>query len=1143
MQVGVGFSDSPDTVRAGEEAAIAAVSRARQKEHCDLVLLFSTAAHEPAVLNSAVRSVVGSEARIYGGGAAGVITNETFGYAGSQVGLVCFWLSDGEMQAALVDGLSNNEEAAGARLGELLKRPDRGAQSPLLLFYDAVAKTENGMQLMMATYLLKGLEQTLGYRPDICGAGLQGDHAGTPYPLFADDELGYNHAVGFCFAENIQIRSAIMHGCRPATGYYTVTKADGPKILEIDGVPALDFLDGILGPALQPEDYPFFLLFGINHGEKWREYSEDSYASRLCLGIEPAERAVVMFEPDMAAGTRFQIMYRAMELDYIAPKIEALFAEVGEQEEAVFAMYIDCAGRCAGYGGTDLEDAYAVQQAVAKRVPLLGLYTGVEIAPLGGKPRGLDWTGVFCLFVQSRDGSAVPAHPSRPAVWEPAAAAAPAAAYQPTLADLNGLNEDNVRKILSLDLQSIRLRHEMEQKRRGFRLLAELSASLQKSSMTGSFFGSVATKINATLNMQRTVVLVPKGSTGLFVAQVLQGYTVAEKEQLAGRYIKVDRELILAREPVIVTAAAADEQRFKTLREALKLPYFIAATVRIQDKLEALLLTGRLSEQQPFLSRLSSGEAETVQALAALMSTVIVNQRLAAAEESTRIMQNATPQACLFWNERGRLTDCNRAALHLFGVADKAELLAQYDKLMPKYQQDKRLSEEVFKEYLMNAFYHGESRFEWLYKDLQGVRLPAQVTIVRVPRGEGYSMVGYLHDQREQQKALDEVKRAKELAEENVRIKNEFLTSISKEVQAPMNGILKMAQAVEDLTDFSEEARSQIDNGLHSVNMLMATINSILDYSNLEGGKIELEHKLFSLADLVNSVRNLWADEAERKGITLQYAIAPQTPYFAVGDEVRLQQALFNLVANAVQYTFEGGVRIQVRAEDVGYPGHLRFIFEIADTGIGIEPELQAELFLPITDKGVTHRGDKGGLGMGIAVTRSLAILMNGDIDLISEPGGGSTFSLSALLEIPRQETAAVPAAEVGEETYDFSGLQVLVAEDNLLNQMILKGILEKAGIVLVQAHNGVEAVKAVKKSHYDLVFMDVEMPEMDGLTATELIRRDEACAGLPIIGLVLSPSAEETAEYQRKGMNDQLEKPLEVRQVYEMIAKWRPQK
>lgn len=397
MRVGVEYSENPDTTAAGMQAALDALQQAGETGPCDLVLLFSTARHDAYVLREAVASVVGASVRIVGGGAVGAITNDRFGYAGDQIVLACVWLKHVQCDILAEGGSLDGEEKVGRRLGQKLSEIGTTPDSPVVLFYDAIDRTKGDVRLLMATYILAGMEQSLGFLPDLTGAGLQGDFLCTPIKQWIGTEVAEHRAIALAFHGDIRVDSVIMHGCRPATGYYTVTKADRQTILEINGEPALRFMDKLLGTTIPPEDYPFFLILGVNKGEKWGEFDENSYASRLCLAIDKEREGIVMFEPDMIEGTEFQIMYRSLDLDYMAPKIEDCFARLNNRK-AVFALYIDCAGRAAGYAGIDLEDAFVVQKTVAGRVPLLGIYTGVEIASIEGHPRGLDWTGVFCLF-------------------------------------------------------------------------------------------------------------------------------------------------------------------------------------------------------------------------------------------------------------------------------------------------------------------------------------------------------------------------------------------------------------------------------------------------------------------------------------------------------------------------------------------------------------------------------------------------------------------------------------------------------------------------------------------------------------------------------------------------------------------------
>ena len=397
MRVGVGYSENPDSSAAGKSAVLEALNESGRSDPCNFVLMFSTARHDADALRSAVSAVVGASVPIYGGGAVGGITNDHFGYAGDQVVLACVWLDGVRCDALVEGGLLDDETEVGRRLGKRLGEIGATGETSVVLFYDAIDVSGGVLRMIMATHLLAGIEEGLGVLPDIVGAGLQGDHVCSPAGQWLGDGIGNHQAIALAFSGEVHIDSVIMHGCRPATRYYTVTKADGQTILEINDQPALEFVERLLGGAITRNEFPFHLILGVNRGDKWGEYDEDNYASRLCLAIDESRRGIVMFEPDMVEGTEFQIMYPTLDPGYMRPRIEGAFAGLGDREP-VFALYIDCAGRAAGYGGIDLEDAVVLQESVAGRVPTLGIYTGVEIASVRGRPRGLDWTGVFSLF-------------------------------------------------------------------------------------------------------------------------------------------------------------------------------------------------------------------------------------------------------------------------------------------------------------------------------------------------------------------------------------------------------------------------------------------------------------------------------------------------------------------------------------------------------------------------------------------------------------------------------------------------------------------------------------------------------------------------------------------------------------------------
>ena len=1124
MKVGVGYSDHPETTAAGKQAIERALQQAERTNPCDMVLLFSTAQHDQSVLLESVAAAVGDSIPIYGGGAVGVITNEYYGYAGDQIGVACFWLDGVQCDVLTEGGMKESEEETGKRLGQRLAQLGTTPDSPVMLLYDAVDATE-GLRLLMATPLLAGIEKGLGFFPDLTGVGMIGDLACSPAQQWTGNSVSASNAIALAFSGDIQVDHVIIHGCRPATQYYTVTKASGPVILEINGQPAISFIDELLGSAIPPERYPFFLIFGINHGDRWGKFDENNYASRLCLGIDKASGGIVMFEPDMVEGTEFQIMYRSVELDYIKPKIDQIFADMGDREP-VFAMFIDCAGRCAGYAGSDLEDAPVIQKAVAGRVPVLGVYNGVEVAPIGGEPRGLDWSGVFCLFSQSKDGSggsakkaAAESHAWKSHLESPAS-------QEVSLDAMVRMCEQNVAKILSLDTTSTAVRIELEQKRRGFALLAELAVSLRQNASYENAFIPVARRVNAALNMQRSVVL-EKQADGLFSAVVLQGYSAEEKIALAGRRIDVPPELLDTDHPVLVTGADSAD-RLKDLRETLGLPYFVSSPVFLGGELFAVLIAGRCVEMVPYFTRLSHGDGETIQAISALLASVLSEQRLIAAEERNRIMVDAMPIPCMFWDENGSLTDCNQAAVSLFGVSSKEELLARFYTMEPEHQPDGSLSRKKGDEIVKTAFVSGMVKFEWTHLTATGELLPVESTLTRVPKGEGYTLVGYIRDLRDQESAA-----------RYARAKNEFLASISHEIRTPLNAIQAMARIADDTKNISKEQQNLIHRGVQSITLLTSAIESILDFSKIDSGQIALEAAEFSPRDLAEGICDMARPNAEEKSLSLRTFFDADVPDKLLGDAARLQQVLFNIIMNAVKFTETGGVEVRIYRNNGNTADTIPLIFEVRDTGIGICESQIEKLFTPMFSIESAYSRKHTGLGMGLAVSNGLATLMGGKITCESRLGEGSVFRLHISLSLPEDKSSAAEESSILIGTEKLRGLRILVAEDNRINQMIMKELLTSVGCETTFAENGIKALECLHEGVFDVVLMDIQMPEMDGLTATAQIRSDPRFSTLPVLAMTANVGAEHVAESMKAGMNAHLSKPVDVAKLYRALNKW----
>ncbi len=397
-KAGVGYSDLSDSHGAGVAAAKMAMERGGIVR-ADLVLLFSTSKHDPARLSAGVREVVGRDARLMGGYAVGIITHDFLSYDGSEVGVAILSSDTAQIHMFLETGLNDNETATGEALGRQIANSGVPADADMLLFYDTVNLVSGAFKMNMATPLVLGMSRALKTWPNVAGMGMIGDMQLQPTWQWFDDRIEQQAAMALMLSGGVRMDTVILHGCRPASGYRTITKTDGATVLEIDGRPTLGVIAEMLGPdvGLSWEDYAFFVTLGVNRGEKFGEYREEDYANRLCIGVDTERQGMVMFENDLEPGMEVQIMRRSLDFQYIGERVKRLLA-MAEGRKPLFAFYIDCAGRAAAYSGLDEEEAVEVQKALPADIPLLGVYSGVELAKVGGHVQALDWTGVLCLF-------------------------------------------------------------------------------------------------------------------------------------------------------------------------------------------------------------------------------------------------------------------------------------------------------------------------------------------------------------------------------------------------------------------------------------------------------------------------------------------------------------------------------------------------------------------------------------------------------------------------------------------------------------------------------------------------------------------------------------------------------------------------
>ena len=348
--------------------------------------------------------------------------------------------------------------------------------------------------------------------------------------------------------------------------------------------------------------------------------------------------------------------------------------------------------------------------------------------------------------------------------------------------------------------------------------------------------------------------------------------------------------------------------------------------------------------------------------------------------------------------------------------------------------------------------------------------------------------------------------------------KSDFLALMSHELRTPMNGMLGMAHALRG-TPLNQAQSEYLDMMVLSGGNLMAILNDILDLSKIETGKLELNAEPFDLRDAATQVFQIWSEIGAAKGVALRLDIPADAPRWLHGDVLRVRQIMLNLVSNAVKFTPEGKVTLSLATGAAG-----EVLIFVSDTGSGIDAETQIRLFAPFTQGSASIARRHGGTGLGLSICRKLARLMDGEISLESELGVGSTFRVT----LPLPPCAPAPTLAAASDRLELEGGRVLVVEDNQVNQAVAVAILGAAGLHVVVASDGLEALERLRADAFDLVLMDVHMPRMDGVEATGRIRAGEAGRrSIPIIALTADAMTGERERLMSLGFDDLHPKPI----------------
>jgi len=390
----------------------------------------------------------------------------------------------------------------------------------------------------------------------------------------------------------------------------------------------------------------------------------------------------------------------------------------------------------------------------------------------------------------------------------------------------------------------------------------------------------------------------------------------------------------------------------------------------------------------------------------------------------------------------------------------------------------------------------------------------------------------------ERRKATEgELVKALDAAEAAGRAKDEFLANMSHEIRTPMNGILGTLQLLQDTKMVGAQAE-YVKVALSSADGLLAILNNILDFSKIAAHKLQLEDIPFNLRAVVEELVVLHSSEAQAGNLALRAEIDPQLPEMLMGDPTRIRQVLANFMTNAIKFTERGEVLVRVRCMSA-VASRVMLRLEICDTGIGIPPEKQENLFQRFTQADGSTTRKYGGTGLGLAIVRQLVLMMDGKIGVESEAGRGSVF----WCELDFPVAPAVGGQSEGGKENKYVGLQghILLVEDNKVNQLVAGKMLTAMGLRVDYAENGEEALAALAKTRYDLVFMDCQMPVLDGYQATKAFRSREVSGEkrLPIIAMTANAMAGDRQKCLEAGMDDYLAKPVKKELLRKLLGQW----
>ena len=574
-------------------------------------------------------------------------------------------------------------------------------------------------------------------------------------------------------------------------------------------------------------------------------------------------------------------------------------------------------------------------------------------------------------------------------------------------------------------------------------------------------------------------------------------------------------------------------------RASSRYPFFISVQVS-QDQ---VLATWR---QKTW----TVGLAVMVGLFAVLGATVVLVRRIHRVETAERQYQQTilqysqaleqSPSGILILDDRGRVVYCNAFWTQLSGF-DEVHTLGRPPRILDPLHTPEQQVEHIWKKLRSGQLWRGE--FVQPHKDGHLFTVVVLLAPMRNEEGETTHYICIQHDISGIKKMQSELQASRDKAEAATLAKSQFLANMSHEIRTPMNGLIGMTQLALD-EPLPPVAQNYIANAHTSAVSLLGILNDILDFSKIEAGKLQLEWLPVSLNDLMSQVISLQSVAAQAKGLALTLDIEPEVPQQLMSDPVRLMQILNNLIGNAIKFTASGSVAVRISLLTPSSPllsVKPLISFEVRDTGVGMSDSQMAQLFKPFTQADNSTTRLFGGTGLGLAISRSLCHLLDGHLQISSELDRGTCVTmllpLKTLVPVAHAPAPPMPQDAMGRLT----GAHVLLVEDHPMNRQLMQVLLSKLGIQTVTAENGQLALDCLSQSpeKFDAVLMDVQMPVMDGIQATQQIRQDPRFASLPIIAVTANAMSDERELCFKAGMQDYLSKPVNRQALNEVLLRW----